>query len=734
MEPLDAKDVGAPDGRRTERYVVLFEGRRVYVRRGFFWPLKLTVALSLAVPTLLFAYSSAHNYRTVKAQTDERIARALDILQEQALKALQTVVVSLAQTDEMLRGLDDAEIRSREKEFHGRFREAQNITGHMESIWAFDRDGRPLASSTIFPVPPTLDNSDRSYFAAQKDSAVTPFIGEVVRAKIGGARFFVVSARRSTRVAGDFNGIVAVTLPPDHFAEFYRKLSRGRDSFALLRTDGALLARYPDPRVEGALSAPRIMAAAAANPEGSLFTAMSSLDQQERRVGYRKVPGYPLYVAASVEAGAVRNEFLDALLIQLAVGLPATLALFGLSLYALHRAKRFHTEVERREVAEAALKQAQRLEALGQLTGGVAHDFNNLLMVVSGNADLLGRVGAIDARVRSVTEALRTVVQRGTALTGALLSFSRRQAHASRSLDLRHQLEALRSILLSTLRGDITLELDLPADLWPVEADVGELELALLNLTMNARDALPDGGTVTIAAQNQSLKVPNALDLHGDFVAIRVTDTGDGIPANLLPRVFEPFFTTKEVGKGTGLGLSQVYGFARQAGGTATVSSEGKGGTTVTLLLPRSQRPVDVAAPASVSKAVEARPPERNLLLVEDNQDVAATALLLLEELGYRVDHVPDVASARARLQSAGSFDLVLSDIVMPGKENGLDLARWIRRKFGDRIPVVLASGYSDQITAAKSDGFPVLRKPYGLSTLERALAQALKRNTSSAS
>ena len=693
-------------------------------RQNFFWPLRLIVAMSLAVPALLFAFASWQNWRSVQVQTDERVVRALDVLQEHALKALQTVEVSLSETNEVLGGLSDADIRQREEQLHRRLRQAQDVTKQMESIWAFDKDGHPLVSSTIYPVPQSLNNSDRSYFAAQKNGDRGTFLGEVMKARVGSAWFFVVSSRRRSEVPGVFNGVVAITLQPAHFIEFYQKLSRGRDSFALVRADGTLLARYPDTNLDRIITANRLVGAFQSNPESGLFTAISSLDQVERRVGYRKVPGYPLYVTSSVETAAAWAEFLYDMLIYLAVGLPATLALFALALFGLRRAQQFQAEVARRETAEAALKQAQRLEALGQLTGGVAHDFNNLLMVVSGNAEMLRRSLPRDAKSIRALAGLETVVKRGIGLTRALLSFSRQQAHETRSIDLAGHIAGLQSVLRSSVRGDIALDVDMPVGLWPIKIDQGELELALLNLAVNARDAMTGGGTLSFVARNESFQKPNDLDLEGDFVALTVRDTGAGIPTDVLSRVFEPFFTTKQVGKGTGLGLSQVYGFARQAGGLATIESSIGRGTAVTLYLPRSLEPPEAAPPVEVAGPPAPAAAALQVLLVEDNAEVAQTASALLDELGYRVEHAPDAAAARKALLAAPQrFDLVLSDVVMPGTENGLDLARWIKREYGDGLPVVLASGYSDQAADAAAEGFTLLRKPYGLSRLESALA-----------
>ena len=533
---------------------------------GQFWHLRLIIVLSLLVPAVLYCWAGWETWSSIHRQADQRIEWTLDVLQEQALKALQTVERSISEINEVLRGLPDGEIRAAEADLHLRFKRTQQALPQIESIWAFDRDGHPLVSSTILPVPRQLNNSDRSYFRAHTEAAGSgTYVSEVMRARVGAMRFFVVSGRRTGGELGRFDGVIGVTIAPGHFSEFYSKLARGDDVFALVRADGAVLARWPE-SAAGDQPVPGVLTDAfASNPEGGLFTAVSRIDGVERRTGYRHVPDYPLYVAAGIDTSALAADFWRTMLLRGTVVLPAVLALVGLAIYALRRAERWEQELQRRQAAEAALKQAQRLEALGQLTGGVAHDFNNLLMVVSGNAERLRRFVSGDARLLGALEAIDIAVSRGASLTRQLLSFSRRQAHQNVVIDLGERLSAAQGILRSSLRGDITIALRVAPDTWPVAVDDSEFELALLNLAVNARDAMSSGGSLTISADNITVNEGDALGIAGEFVALRVADSGAGIPAEIIGRVFEPFFTTKEVGKGTGLGLSQVYGFARQA-------------------------------------------------------------------------------------------------------------------------------------------------------------------------
>jgi PAS domain S-box-containing protein len=381
---------------------------------------------------------------------------------------------------------------------------------------------------------------------------------------------------------------------------------------------------------------------------------------------------------------------------------------------------------ERREAeaklqrAQEQLAQSQKMEALGQLTGGIAHDFNNMIMVVSGNAQLLKQRLRDQKNLRSI-EAIEVAASRGETLTRQLLAFSRRQALNFTVISLRQRFAAFRDLLASPARGDIGLLIDIRRNIWPVVVDVHELELALINLVVNARDAMPDGGNITITAKNVRLQPEDTPEhLSGEFVALMVMDTGSGIPADVLPKVFEPFFTTKQPDKGTGLGLSQVYGLTRQSGGTVTISSEVGEGTTVTMYLPRSHRPV------SQQSVVDAEPPpgRETVLLVEDNPDVQEVASLLLEELGYRIVCVQSAAAALQLLASGEEIDLVFTDVIMPGEFDGLALARRVREEYPD-IAVLLTSGYARALNTLEA-GFPVLRKPYQLATLARAIRNAL--------
>ncbi len=378
--------------------------------------------------------------------------------------------------------------------------------------------------------------------------------------------------------------------------------------------------------------------------------------------------------------------------------------------------------------AESALRksqeqmaQAQKMEALGQLTGGVAHDFNNLLMIVSGQAQLIRRKIEDDPGLRRSLDAIITAADRGTELTRQLLSFARRQRLQTTVAPFAERMGGIRELVSTSLPATVVLEINTPDTLWSVEADQGELDLALLNLAVNARDAMPSGGLLTISAENVCLEEGSLSGLKGEFVAVTVSDTGTGIPPDILGRIFEPFFTTKEVNRGTGLGLSQVFGFAKQAGGDMTVTSELGVGTQFVIYLPRSagDRTYSARKPVETQDGATEKHGD-SVLLVEDNPEVAEVATAMLEQLGHRVQVVGSAAAALCILRDGEHPDLVFSDIVMAGDIDGVGLARLVAQQYPE-LPVLLATGYS--LAAEKLAGeFPIMRKPYSVNELDRAL------------
>jgi signal transduction histidine kinase/ActR/RegA family two-component response regulator len=379
--------------------------------------------------------------------------------------------------------------------------------------------------------------------------------------------------------------------------------------------------------------------------------------------------------------------------------------------------------VERARVEET-LRQAQKIEAIGQLTGGIAHDFNNLLMVISGGLEMLDRQSD-PARRRRLMDGMLQAALRGTGLTRQLLAFSRRQELKPEPIDIARQIGGMRELLDRSLRGDVHVEFDFPDALWPVEVDPSELELVVLNLAVNARDAMPNGGTITVRGEN--LPKVRDDDLAGDYVRLSVIDTGVGMPPEVRKRVFEPFFTTKDVGKGSGLGLAQVYGFATQSRGTVRIQSEVDRGTSIAVYLPRSDKVPSHDQHHLVDLHVERQRihDSGRVLLVEDDDEVAALVSEMLDELGYEVTRAASAAAALGALANGRHVDVVFSDVMMPGGMNGVELAREIRRRRAE-LPVLLTSGYAEAAARqADEEDIRILPKPYRIDELSTALHAA---------
>ncbi len=344
------------------------------------------------------------------------------------------------------------------------------------------------------------------------------------------------------------------------------------------------------------------------------------------------------------------------------------------------------------------------MDALGHLTGGIAHDFNNMLMVVGGYAEFLKR-RLSDPKDRRALDAIELATSRAESLTRQLLTFSRRQSLNPATVNLAERFAAFRDILASSAHGNIQLDIDVAPDTWPVTIDPNEFEVAIVNLVVNARDAMPDGGGIAITVRNVAIGAHDPIDgLEGEFVVVEVKDTGVGIPPDVLPRVFDPFFTTKETDRGTGLGLSQVYGFARRRAGPRGFPA-----------CSARERPLRCICRAAGPSSRLAAPPSAT---------ARRAAAAMLDQLGYRVVEAGRADRAAQILGSGDPIDLVLSDIVMPGAMDGLAFAKYVRERY-PRLPVLLTTGYS-KLASGPHPGFAILRKPYQLSALAQAIRAAL--------
>jgi PAS domain S-box-containing protein len=383
--------------------------------------------------------------------------------------------------------------------------------------------------------------------------------------------------------------------------------------------------------------------------------------------------------------------------------------------------RRAEEELER---SREALVQAQKMEAIGRLTGGVAHDFNNLLTVIRASADFLRRPNVPEEKRARYVEAIAETAERAATLTGQLLAFARRQPLQPEVFDVCTRLKGLHRIIGSMIGSSVTIQNDLPETEHLVEADPTQFDPAILNMVINARDAMPRGGTIRIGARivGGVPAVRGHAAASGAFVAVDISDDGTGMSPETLQKIFEPFFTTKPVDKGTGLGLSQVYGFAKQSRGEIDVASQLDVGTTFTLYLPSAAGQVTTVPASTAQLADVSNIPRRRVLLVEDNEGVGKFAAGLLKELGQAVTWVGDgQAALKALNNDAEGFDLVFTDVVMPGI-NGLELAQLIQQQ-RPGLQIVLTSGYSHVIAEQGAQGFPLVRKPYSIDGLLAILA-----------
>jgi signal transduction histidine kinase/ActR/RegA family two-component response regulator len=377
-------------------------------------------------------------------------------------------------------------------------------------------------------------------------------------------------------------------------------------------------------------------------------------------------------------------------------------------------------DVTHRRAVEDRLRQAQKIEALGQLTGGVAHDFNNLLQVISGGLQVVAR--QLDPKRREqIFASMKQAVNRGASLCRQLLAFSRRQALKPEAVDLKRLIGDMRELLNRSLRGDVQIQSLFAERLWSVEVDPGELELVILNLALNARDAMPTGGRITISAQNCEALADH--DLNGDFVRLDIADSGVGMSPEILAHAFEPFFTTKGVGSGSGLGLAQAHGFAKASGGVVRIASSPGDGTLVSLFLPRTLKTPAYIPQLTSLPVKDTAVGAGQVLVVEDDDEVAALTVEMIKQLGYDTTRVASAEAALGALADRRAVDIVFSDVMMPGRMNGVELAQEIRRR-RPNLPVLLTSGYVEAARRnAGAQRLKIIPKPYQIDDLRDALA-----------
>ena len=707
------------------------------------WALRGLVVASVLLPLLVLVGGGWLAWRGTLRHADETLLSDLAVSDEHASRVLDTHVLLGARVNDLLGSLSDDAIVAREQELHDRL--TAMIAGYSQvtAIVVTGVDGRALVASSRFPADHGTSFADREYFVALRDSGVPYYIGGVVFGRLTHADVFTVAVRRDN-LAGRFGGAVLVGLSPAYFSRFDSDIFGGDLDYtaSLVREDGTPLARYPERPLSQGIASDRLLGdAIAAAPRSGLVRGLSSVDGADRILAYRRLANYPVYVTVGRHWSSVVAEWRSAMATHLIFGIPATLSLLALSLLATRQWRRQHDtlaqlreEVRRRELAEEALRQSQKMEAVGRLTGGIAHDFNNHLTVISSNIELLQRrLPPESGSLTRLTEAAMSGVQRAATLTHRLLAFSRQQPLEPEPLDVGRLVSNMSDLLRRTLGEQVEIDTVLAGGLWQTRVDANQLENVLLNLAVNARDAMPRGGKLTIETANAHLDDAYAAAhdevTAGQYVMLAVSDTGTGMTPDVIGKVFEPFFTTKPLGQGTGLGLSMVYGYVKQSGGHVVIRSEPGHGSTVQVYLPRFVRPETLPAGAKAYPRTANPPGSREtILVVEDDEAVRHSSVEALREMGYRVLEAGDAMEGVRLIVDRGGIDLLFTDVGLPGGVNGRALAD-AARSAQPGLRVLLTTGYTRDATlldGALEHGVHFIAKPFNLNALAEKVREVL--------
>jgi signal transduction histidine kinase len=600
-------------------------------------------------------------------------------------------------------------------------------------------DGQVLNLSRVFPVPP-VDIADREYFAALRASPVdVAVLSRPVVSRLTGKEAMFLG-RRLTAPSGDFIGVVLATIDLGYFDRHYEALRAGdRATVSLWHKDGILVTRFPlspEPRSDERPS----FGAATGTGDPVAYESARTAQAPARVVVAAAARDFPLVVAISKTFDQIladwrrKAAFVAGGAVLLMAGLVVGIWLLSRQLATYEALKVAIAErgmaVAAREEAEAQLRQAQKLEAIGQLTGGIAHDFNNLLTAVLGNLELLQRhSNADDPKIQRWIRNAIEAARRGAALTTRLLAFSRRQPLEPRPVDVASLLDSLSDLLIRTLGEGIEVTTLIEPGLWTIFVDPSGLDNAILNIALNARDAMDGRGRLSIEATNHSAEDPAhgcPAAASGDSVRIAISDSGRGIAKDVLERVFEPFFTTKPVGQGTGLGLSQVYGFVTQSGGRIRLASEVGQGTIVEIFLPRAltEEPEGAARSSLCEDDDVADGTSRGKVLVVENDDnVRSYAAETFRDLGFATAEAAEARAALALLAADRAITLLFTDVGLPGM-NGHELAAAARELRPD-LDVLLTTGYAQHGFVDSDDpAYPanLIAKPFTRAELQLKL------------
>ncbi len=664
------------------------------------------------------------------------------MLREHGIKVFDSQRLAALYVDELLRQQDDSAMRASESDLHLSLKKLAEALPQIEDIWVLAADSKPLVSAYTFPVPRDADLNHREYFRVHRDGRLAPgqpYVSEILTGQVRGGVFFAFSIAHRT-ANGELRAVSTISVDPKEFERFYQAFTDTEFStVALVRDDGSVLARIPG-EIDNLPNLPKASALIEQTQKSSaagVYEGWSRIDGVERVVAYQRLPKDPVYVAIGKDRSAVVAAWRAEVLGWLWFAVPGTLALFGLSLLALHFIRKeelalanLKEAIARREESEQRVRQMQKMEAVGQLTGGIAHDFNNLLTIILGSLQMMRRKKERgEPGVERYLDAATEGAERAAALTARLLAFARLQPLEPKPVDANKLLSGMSELLRRAIGDHIMVEAVLAGGLWETNVDANQLENALLNLAVNARDAMPKGGKLTLETANAHLDDQYASGhsevLPGQYIAICVTDTGHGMSPEIVATAFDPFFTTKKNGKGTGLGLSQVYGFVKQSGGHVKIYSEIGHGTTVKIYLPRhignGKRETASDAPQGPILGSE------TILVVEDEDQVRQFTREALEDLGYTVLDAPSGSEALNILDQQPQIDLLFTDIVMPGM-NGKELADKALRRL-PHLKVLYTTGYSRNAivhNGVLDPGVALINKPFTISQVGAKVRQVL--------
>jgi two-component system, NtrC family, sensor kinase len=545
------------------------------------WLIGLIVA-SLMVPPAYYGLVAYQSRVATFAAADRQLVGIVRLLHEHVQKVFDTDELVIKLVDRVTTGLSWEEIAHSER-LHLLLKQLVEQLPQVNGIYLAAPDGTVASSSRVFPVRPS-NLSDSTYFTSLRDGYQGSFISDVHRGRTSGALQFNVARRRSS-LDGRFNGVILLADDPVYFENAYRSIGDSAASVVLARDDGAELVSYPTPMFSRSRAPADLIASVPQNDPLFVSSIPLPYDATARQGAFQRIDGYPLFIGYSVPLASItaswrRTVILNGMLVAFG---SLTVALMGWLILRGYRSER--AEARRREQAEAKMIDAMRMEAIGQLTAGVAHDFSNLLTVISGNIERLLGSGIGDGNAR--IEAALAATMRGDALIRKMLTFARRHVRDPEIVEISAALTSFKPLLGSALSRNIAVEYHLLSEPVICRIDPAEFDFAVLNIVTNAGHAMPNGGRLKIMTSTESVAAQSKLELaFGEYAKIAITDSGQGMPPDVAAHAFELFFSTRERGTGTGLGLSQVYGFAKQSGGTATIDSAVGCGTTLTMYLP----------------------------------------------------------------------------------------------------------------------------------------------------